>query len=379
MRTQRWGWQQVVHGPLVVTVAAGVVLYGCSIPVGGSSANGERAGGTIVYAQGTQPTQGGPNFPGLRAPEQSFGQSLQPVPPAPPAQRSQPLDPLPPSVSRQAQQQAQQAQQPRQAQQAQQLQGRQVSQSPFAPAQGRLAQNLQGQETPVQAGQVASGEVSPELMRRMVVAGMGEVKAAPNVAHITLGVEGQAPRAREALNNVSTAANNVIASLRQLGIPERQIQTTAIDLHPVHETPPTPEPGQPLAERQGPPAIVGYRAVNQIRVRVVNMDQLGGAIDAGANIASGIQFSLENDTAARQEALRKAVQEARSEATVLAEALGVSITGVRAVVEEEAGNVLPLREVAYGAVASRAADVATPVQPGEITVRKQVQVVFDIG
>ncbi|HEV2123841.1 MAG TPA: SIMPL domain-containing protein [Chloroflexota bacterium] len=212
----------------------------------------------------------------------------------------------------------------------------------------------------------------------ITVVGTGEVQRAPDQARITLGVQAQAQTARQALNQVSTAANDVIAALRQLGIQDRQIQTTSVDLHPIHESPRPPRPGQVMEEPQGPPPIVGYRANNQVRVTVNNLGQLGAVIDsaisAGANVVSGIQFTLENDASARQEALRMAVQEARSEAEVLATALGLRITGIQSVIED-VGFSPPGPGPVFAMEARGGA--APPVQAGELTVRKRVQIVFD--
>lgn len=219
----------------------------------------------------------------------------------------------------------------------------------------------------------------PFVPSGITVVGTGEVQRAPDQARISLGVQAQAQTARQALDQVSTAANDVIAALRQLGIQDRQIQTTSVDLHPIHESPRPPRPGQMMEEPQGPPPIQGYRATNQVRVTVNNLGQLGAVIDAaisaGANVVGGIQFTLEDDASARQEALRMAVKEARSEAEVLANALGLRITGIQSVIEEEAGFDRPGPGPVFAMEARGGA--APPVQPGELTVRKRVQIVFN--
>ena len=101
---------------------------------------------------------------------------------------------------------------------------------------------------------------------------------------------------------------------------------------------------------------------------------IDAAVGAGANEVQGIQFSVINEAPHRAEALRRASQEARTKAQTIAEALGVRLSSL---IEATEGGVevTPPRPLAF----ERAAFAATPVQPGELTVRATVTVHYRFG
>jgi uncharacterized protein YggE len=85
---------------------------------------------------------------------------------------------------------------------------------------------------------------------------------------------------------------------------------------------------------------------------------------------------LRNDLASREQALKQAVQEARSKAQVMAEALRVSLGEVLEAAEGGV-SVIPLAE---GGMAQRLAlaDASTPVSPGQIQVQANVSIRYRI-
>jgi uncharacterized protein len=111
---------------------------------------------------------------------------------------------------------------------------------------------------------------------------------------------------------------------------------------------------------------------------------VGPAIDAGlkagGNQVEGVQFGLRNDLPSREEAIKQAVQEARSKAQAMADALRVNL--VEVLEASEAGiSVVPFAEAGFAprlAVAA-AADTSTPVSPGQIQVNANVTIRFRIA
>jgi uncharacterized protein YggE len=158
---------------------------------------------------------------------------------------------------------------------------------------------------------------------------------------------------------------HVVQALRRLNIPQNRIGTERLDLSPVYEQ---PRPGQETR-----PRLTGYRASNIVRVELDDLARLGPVIDAavgaGANDVEGIQFTITNEAPHRMEALRQASQEARTKAQAIAEALGVRLSGLLEA-SEGGVEVVPPRPLAF----ERGAIAATPVQPGEMTVRATVTV-----
>jgi uncharacterized protein len=220
----------------------------------------------------------------------------------------------------------------------------------------------------------AQGSVPGEPAQTISVSGEGEATAAPDVAYLTLAVQTEAPTAREAIDRNSTAMAAVIDALKRLGIQDRHLRTSGISLNPVRV--------RPRPDETQPPPITGYQATNSLSVTVEPVARAGEAIDvavsAGANVAGGIRFAIQDDAALRRQALDAAVRNARTTADAMAAAAGVRVTGVRSM-SDESGGAVPVPRAEVQALGAADRSVAPPVQPGELTVRARVRVVFTFG
>jgi len=214
---------------------------------------------------------------------------------------------------------------------------------------------------------------TPPPIPTLSVNGNAEVRTSPDQAVVRLGVTQQSASAQEAQQKVNSTAESILASLRQLGIPANDIQTSQLTLYPVY----TGEGVEPM--RGDRPRIAGYRASNVVSVTVNKIEQVGPVIDAGlkagSNQVEGVNFGLRDDTAVRQQALSEAAAEAQKKADTIAKALGLRITGIQEVIEGGV-SIIP---VAARAEMMMAKDVATPVSPGEVTVNATLTVKYQIA
>ena len=132
----------------------------------------------------------------------------------------------------------------------------------------------------------------------MVMTGQGEVSRAPDVVRLFVGVEQQGATASAALAANYEAATRVLDTLAAAGVSEADIQTTQFAVNPAYDNRNT--------RPSGVPEVVGYRVTNQVVARVRDLDGLGALLDRvvghGANRINGIQFELEDDAAAEDEA-----------------------------------------------------------------------------
>lgn len=204
------------------------------------------------------------------------------------------------------------------------------------------------------------------------LAAHGEVRVAPDMATITLGVMTEARTAQEAMQQNAARMTGVVAALRRAGIAEREIQTSSINLSPQYRY-----------EQNQPPILTGYQASNTVSIRVLELNRLGPAIDAvvasGANQIHGIGFGLQNPQVAEDEARRKAVAALLAKATLYASATGYRLD--RLVNLSEGGGYVspPPRPMPMFARAEMAQDASTPVQGGELVVRIDVSGVYQLG
>src|SRR6266851_3851449 len=72
----------------------------------------------------------------------------------------------------------------------------------------------------------------------ITVTGSADVKAVPDQAVVQLGVTTRASTAQAAMAMNNAAMNQVVAALKQLGIPDTNIQTSSVSLNPIYNQPP---------------------------------------------------------------------------------------------------------------------------------------------
>lgn len=198
--------------------------------------------------------------------------------------------------------------------------------------------------------------------------GEGEVRVAPDLATVQIGVSRQDAQAQAAQAQVSQVLQRVLPALTGLGVPAAQIQTSQLDLFPVFAAQ-TPE-GEP-------PRVTMYQAHSTVEVRLFQVGQVGQVVDAalqaGANQLSGVTFGLRDETSPRQQALRVAAQSARQRAQALADGLGVQLGAVLEAQEAGAPGPRPMfREAA-------ASGGGTQVAPGLVAVSATVTVRFEVN
>lgn len=205
----------------------------------------------------------------------------------------------------------------------------------------------------------------PEKRQGISVSGTAEVQAAPDIAHVTLGVRTRSAQADKAASDNAAAAARVIQAVRQVGIPEKDIGTVQYTLQPVFEYPPN-----------APPKLTGYEAANLVRVTVRDLSKVGAVVDAavgaGANVVQDVAFSLKNESEFRARALAKAVEDGRTKARVMAQALDVRLGKLISASEAQAPVITPV----YGRAEAAA---PTPIIPRQIEVRATVNLVYAIA
>jgi uncharacterized protein YggE len=207
----------------------------------------------------------------------------------------------------------------------------------------------------------------------LTVNGQGEVSATPDRATVNLGAEAQGRDAASAQSQVNAIIQRALTQIRAVGIEERKIQTSGLQLFPIYEN---QRPGD-----EGQPKVVAYRASNTLQIQVDNLTLIGRVIDAGvaagANRVENVSFALQNDLPSRNEALRLAVSEARTKAETLAAALGVTLVEITEA-NEGGVSVIPPRPF-DGMAFARSEMKATPVQPGELQVQASVTLRYRIA
>jgi len=198
------------------------------------------------------------------------------------------------------------------------------------------------------------------------------VTAKPDRAQIDIGVMSRATQSQDAATQNARQLEAVLAALRKLLGANADIRTISYNLTPNYHYP----------RDGGEPTVTGYTATNTVRVTLDDLTRVGAVIDAatkaGANQVQNIRFMLKDEQAVRAQALREATTKARAQAEAMASALGLKITRVLSV--SDSGPVVPvINEMRMMAARAEAADVSTPVIPGQIEVRANVTLTVEVA
>ena len=196
------------------------------------------------------------------------------------------------------------------------------------------------------------------------------VEAEPDLVTVSAGVTTQAPTAVAAMRDNAQAMTAVIAKIKALGVPERDIQTQGINLGAQFDY-------DQAARRQ---VFRGYQASNRVSIKLRDIARTGEVLDAlvaaGATDLGGPDWSIADDTAARAQARRQALETARAQALEYAKASGFSDVRVLEISESIASQ--PPMPMMRAVRAEAASDFSTPTQPGLIQAGVTVRVTYEM-
>ena len=211
-----------------------------------------------------------------------------------------------------------------------------------------------------------------EQKRTLSLSATGAVKTTPDKVDITTGVTSEAPTAREALDKNTEAMTAIVQALKVEGIEAKDIQTVNFSVMPVYEQ------FLPDGKPRPAPRITGYRVVNQVHIQVRDTGKLGAILDKvvslGANTIDGIAFDVAEPDKLRDEARKRAVQNAIATAKVYAEAAGVTLGPILSISEDDSGP------IPYGRPNAARMEMSkdVPIEGGTATVETRIRVTWEL-
>lgn len=198
----------------------------------------------------------------------------------------------------------------------------------------------------------------------ITVSGEATISVPPDLAQVEAGVTSDGKTAREASEANNVAMGKVLLALKAAGIDAKDIQTSRLSL-------------QPQLNRSTSNAIVGYRASNQVTVRLHDVTKVASTIDllvgAGANDIGGVNFMVSQASKLLDDAREQAVADARRKADIYAKAAGVTLGAPLSISEQ--GSPGPMFR---GKMMAAAPMATTPVAQGEETLSVTVSVSWAI-
>lgn len=211
---------------------------------------------------------------------------------------------------------------------------------------------------------------------RFSVSGSGIIYAKADIANIQLGFKTATKKtAAEATVEGSTKISDIIKVIKSLGVDEKDIQTSNYSLNPVYNY--TNIKGQQL---------IGYEVYQNLSIKVRDLTKIGDIIargtEKGANQIGGINFTIDDEFALRNQARELAINKAKEKAALIAEQSGMKLGQVKNVSENasEAG-IIPMyanakMEFAAGADANQ---IASPeIATGQNEVKVTVTLTYEV-
>lgn len=218
---------------------------------------------------------------------------------------------------------------------------------------------------------VAWSESSPALIS---VTGVAEKSVEPNLLSMTVEVWSKALNAKAAQGLAAQELKKVKNVFEMYKVKKEDIQTLNYSLNPEYVYEPKSQQNK----------IVGYRAVQMLRVTLRKVEDGGAFIDSlssdskgnssGVNLNS-ILWETDKQDALQAAGLQEAVKMARQKAEEIAKAAGVKIKAVYRIVHGAPAPAEPRMGFAKAMMAEAA---PTEISAGQVKVRVEVQADYEI-
>ncbi len=220
------------------------------------------------------------------------------------------------------------------------------------------------------AGVATAAEVP---LRLVSVTGSGEVKAQPDMAYVTLGVEARRPTLAEARTEVNATVERLLALTRELKIEPKFVDSTRLQVQPDYRW-------DEKASRQ---VLLGYVVSRQVDVELHDLDRLGTllekSVSAGVNQVGGARLDSSRRKELERAALTQAVDDARLNADALARAAGARLGPVQSLSTTGTMPVPMYAERAMSVAAAPMADAAEQsYQSSEMKFTASVSAQFEL-
>jgi hypothetical protein len=208
------------------------------------------------------------------------------------------------------------------------------------------------------------------IQQDLSVSGTGKIYAKPDIALVSLGVKTQALKSQDAVNQNNEKMTAITKAVKDLGVEEKDIQTTSYNLSPVYDW---TESGR---------IFRGYSLDQSISVKIRNFDKINEILDkataTGANTVGDLRFTVDDREKVLSEARTKAIAEAKIKAQNLAKESGLKL--VRLVNIYESSNYYPQPGYGMGGadMAKEISSIAPSIQTGELEITANMTLIYRV-
>lgn len=165
---------------------------------------------------------------------------------------------------------------------------------------------------------------------KIYVTGTSQLSVEPDQAKLSFSCISTGATAEEARQNNNLIITQTLLALKDLKIPQSQIQTSHYIVYPIFQE----------QDKTGkPPAIIGYKVTTTLTVITNKLEQAGLIVDkafqSGINQVDRISFEKQNLKDVKGHLLKLAVLDGMSKAQAMADSLGRKLGKVVSITENQ--------------------------------------------
>lgn len=209
-----------------------------------------------------------------------------------------------------------------------------------------------------------------ETKNTITVSDSGEIYAKPDLGIAVFSVKTEKKTVAQAMTENTEKMNDVIDSMKDLGVEEKDLKTTTFNIYPRYDYLET-----------GIRSLAGYEITQSLQVKIRDLEKIGQIIQdatkAGANQVGDLQFTIDNRDELESEAREKAINIVKAKAKEMADQLGVNL--VRIVGFYESGQT-PVYYDNYAVKEAMGGGREVPqIETGENKISVSVSITYEIN
>lgn len=216
------------------------------------------------------------------------------------------------------------------------------------------------------------GSLLGDEIPKLTLNGQASVYKKADQMQLNVGVTSRGQEAESTLKDNSEKMRAILKELEKNGFDANEYQTGQFTILPTY----TPYPKNPPPDWK--PSINGYEVTNTLSIKTSQLNKIGTLISAlnaaGANKIDHIQASLKDDKSVREEAIREATKNAIAEAEVMAKAAHVQLVRPLSITLNDSY----IQPITPRFMKAAAESDSTPIEPGQIEVKANVTVVYEM-
>ncbi|POY53575.1 oxidative stress defense protein [Pectobacterium versatile] len=206
----------------------------------------------------------------------------------------------------------------------------------------------------------------------IVTSGTSSVDATPDIARLAIEVSVSSKDAAEAKKQVDARVAQYFDFLGKNGIEKKDINAANLRTQPEYDY-----------LKTGGSVLKGYRAVRQVEVTLRQLDKLNelldGALKSGLNEIRMVELGVANPETYRDDARKKAIEQATSQAEALAQGFNAKLGPIYSVRYHVANyQPMPMARMFKTADAAVQSEAAQTYEQQTIHFDDQVDVVFEL-